>query len=834
MKIFSKLLMIALFSSSCSNNYSTDVSTRDNLVLISAKNKFQKSTTAGNLIGEAILHEHKLDVVLYPAPLLDESKEVVLDLNDPSANSDDLQSLYPNGAQDQFIVGTLTGQELKRLVKQRADAIYKAELQTVGLQYNFKYLGGLPVIQAFTDENNNQLDDKKEYKVAVSHYFYSNIFPGYRLGNSLENAMQREKIVSAKESLSSFLTSELAKFSDYSKIRSAVENIEKSIQQGIKSISEIQGIGHVSPYIGNIVTVSGVVTAIAAVDRYYEGYDIIIQSQTEDDDPRTSEGLHIYLDGSQSDIKVGDLIKITGTVFESIAHSDLGKTTLRNIKSYEIKKSGLELPQPTKLGKEYRNIPTAAISTFKGDLNKKDSLNLEDGIDFWESLEGMRISFSNPTILGFRGGEVDTEDELGKSYINLYMTPNEYINESDRTRVGGLINLDHEHNYNPEVLQIAWNHLSSSISNKYLATVGDTLSGEVTGILSYEKNIFGDGEYVLLLTESQEVFNNPPLNEAIPLKDRPVTKFESDTDNITVATFNIENLSGEKTGRIKALGEAITTNLKCPDILNLVEVQDNNGVDFDGGSAANETLENIIAATQCSFTYKSINIDPVVHNEGGQPGGNIRVAMIYNSNKLTFNQKQPEHSLVETFIDSKGQLNANPGRVFPNDPAFKNSRRSLIVEFGYKNQRIFVIGNHFKSKLGDGTLWGNLQPPQLTSDNTRSASTKRINDFVKDLEKVIPDAHIIVLGDFNATHSENSLRILAGNELQDLMQYKDLWPKNSWYTTNHNGSSQTLDYIYANKKLLKRDPQFEILHINSDYMGRISDHDPVIAEFTFK
>jgi hypothetical protein len=55
-------------------------------------------------------------------------------------------------------------------------------------------------------------------------------------------------------------------------------------------------------------------------------------------------------------------------------------------------------------------------------------------------------------------------------------------------------------------------------------------------------------------------------------------------------------------------------------------------------------------------------------------------------------------------------------------------------------------------------------------------------------------------------------------------------PKDQQYTTNFNGNSQPLDYIFVNNNVFDKCAETEILHINSDYMGRLSDHDPVILK----
>ena len=156
-----------------------------------------------------------------------------------------------------------------------------------------------------------------------------------------------------------------------------------------------------------------------------------------------------------------------------------------------------------------------------------------------------------------------------------------------------------------------------------------------------------------------------------------------------------------------------------------------------------------------------------------------------------------------------------------------------MAQFQFKGQDIFVIGNHFNSKLGDTSPWSNIQPPVFRSEIRRGHLAQKINLFVQEIEKFSPNAKIIVLGDFNANINEAPMDILAGTQLKNLMKYNNLIAPNDRYTTSHNGNSQPLDYIFINKNLLSMNPEIEIPHFNSDYMGRLSDHDPVIARFSF-
>jgi predicted extracellular nuclease len=105
-----------------------------------------------------------------------------------------------------------------------------------------------------------------------------------------------------------------------------------------------------------------------------------------------------------------------------------------------------------------------------------------------------------------------------------------------------------------------------------------------------------------------------------------------------------------------------------------------------------------------------------------------------------------------------------------------------------------------------------------------------ISDFTGQIERNNSKANIAVIGDFNAYVNEMPMKVLESDRLYNLI--REL-PRQEWYTTNHNGNSQSLDYIFVNKNLRSKLNAFEIPQINSDFMGRLSDHDPVVGIFDF-
>ena len=153
-----------------------------------------------------------------------------------------------------------------------------------------------------------------------------------------------------------------------------------------------------------------------------------------------------------------------------------------------------------------------------------------------------------------------------------------------------------------------------------------------------------------------------------------------------------------------------------------------------------------------------------------------------------------------------------------------------MTQFHFRGQPVFIIVNHFNSKLGDISHFSSVQPIVRTTEIKRAQLAKQVNTFVSMIEKRNPNALVAAIGDFNAYVNEIPMKVLEGDILYNTI--REL-PRNQWYTTNHNGNSQALDYIFVNRRLNEKLNSFQIPQINSDYMGRLSDHDPVISIFKF-
>ena len=230
-------------------------------------------------------------------------------------------------------------------------------------------------------------------------------------------------------------------------------------------------------------------------------------------------------------------------------------------------------------------------------------------------------------------------------------------------------------------------------------------------------------------------------------------------ESLKVGTFNVENLDPSDGDRFNKIAKIITNDLGNPDILALVEMQDNNGAINDNVVIATETFTTLIDAIQNKGgpNYKFTEIDPNDDQDGGEPGGNIRVGYIYNPARVNLFQAQPGGSQDAVKVISKdGQisLSLNPGRIAPTNPAFNNSRKSLATQFLFGNESVFVIANHFASKKNN-----NVNEPQ------RINQAKVIKDYVTQILNKDASSNVIVLGDLNDEPGSQTLQTLLSEML---------------------------------------------------------------------
>lgn len=580
-------------------------------------------------------------------------------------------------------------------------------------------------------------------------------------------------------------------------------NIDSDIR-----ISHIQGDEHESPLFGHYVSnVPGVVTVITSNGFY-------MQNPDPDRNLATSEGIFVFT-ANDPDVNEGDFVLVDGFVYEYKGGTySLGGTQIISKKYIAQYRDNISVG-PTVIGAEGRMPPSSIIEDdARGLIEKNNAFDINsDGIDFYESLEGMLVRVDNAVAVG----PYLCQGSKGNYRCVVPILVDNGTNANLRTPRGGII-LQHNDS-NPERIFISF----LSDTEKKI-NVGDRFPAPIFGAISYY-----DNNYRIEVNKTPDVIHNNLSME--------VSKKATETE-IVIATFNVENFLANKA---KNLANYIINNLNEPDIIALEEIADNEGTK-ESGVDASKNYNSIIKEINNSggHNYKFINIDPENNKDGGLPGSNIRVGILYRTDRgLKFDGIDGGNATASTkiTIDANGpHLSYNPGRIDPLNPVFKNSRKPLAAEFTFRDDKnkLFVIVNHFNSKSGDTPLYGCIQPPLNFSEIQRHKQAEVVNAFVKQILQYDANANVVVLGDLNDFQFSETLSILKGDVLFNTIERL---PLNEQYTYNYEGNSQALDHILVSKNIynnMSTDPDNpDVVHIDSEFADPFSDHDPVVLRIEF-
>lgn len=621
-------------------------------------------------------------------------------------------------------------------------------------------------------------------------------------------------------------------------------------------IREIQGSEQQTPFFdGNrenddVENVPGVITA-------FRDFGFFMQDPQPDADDSTSEGIFVFT-GSNSepanDFAVGDSVLVDGTVDEFRPGN-----AQQNLTETQIDASGAngDVTEPTTpLGKVTPTTITLTNGTIEGDNTRKPPTEVieddtngniedendndfdpeQDGIDFYESLEGMSVEVDNAVAAGPASrtefGEIPTLPDNGTGATGVRT-----VNDGITITPGADPDATRDDDFNPERVIFDDEVLKDNVpAGEEFAipqtNTGDTFAAPLQGVISYSF-----GNFKAQLTE-QAVRNDTS-------RERESTDPQG-ANELAVATYSLENLSPEQDETtFEGAADRIVTNMKSPDIIGLTEVQDNSGDTNDGTTAADLTASRLIDTIQQNGgpQYRYVDVDPVNNADGGEPGGNIRVGFLYREDRgLEFvdrgNAGPNDETTVAPGPDGDASLSLSPGRIDPNNAAFADSRKPLAGEFLYNGERLIVVQNHFNSKGGDDPLFGRFQPPVLESEEQRNAQAEAVNAFVDEALAADPDANVVVMGDLNDFEFSRPLETLKG-ENDVLTNLVDGVEKSERYSFVFDGNSQVLDHLLVTDNLLgtngsaavNGEPEYDMVHAAADYAGRESDHDPTVARF---
>ena len=571
-------------------------------------------------------------------------------------------------------------------------------------------------------------------------------------------------------------------------------------------IRDIQGAHHLSPIDGDFVAgVPGVITATGA-DGFW------IQDATSDGDERTSEGIFVFTGvNSRPNVPVGMSALVNGRADEFRPGSaDGNNLTITEIVSPTWTVGAAGSVAPTVIGLGGRIAPFFVIDNDAVGGSAENPATPfdpgQDGLDFHESLEGMLVRLNNPRATGPTSGfgELSVVGDLG-----LLAFPH--------TLRGGLFVRPGD--FNPERFILD----GEAGFPTPLAHTGDRLES-VTAVGHYS---FGNFKYFVTSTPAV-------VSSTI---EREVTEAPGKHE-LAVASMNVENLDPtDPQAKFDELARILVDNMRSPDLVAIEEVQDNNGAAAGDGTSATGTdasatyaafIAAILRVGGPAYDFRQIN--PAYNQDGGEPSGNIRVGFLFRTDRgLAFvDRPGGDATTATTVVDTRSgpELSLSPGRIDPNNPAFANSRKPLAGEFTWNGRTLFAVANHFNSKGGDDPLFGRFQPPKRVTEVQRHQQAAVVAGFVEDLLAADRKANVVVMGDLNDFEFSETLEILEGGGLVNLME---TLPPPERYSYVFDGNSQTLDQILVSRTLMSPRPDYDSVHVNAEFYDQASDHDPQVA-----
>lgn len=530
-------------------------------------------------------------------------------------------------------------------------------------------------------------------------------------------------------------------------------------------IHDVQGSGSASPLINQTITLEAVVVGDFQAANQLNGFYMQEEDAQADADPLTSEGIFVYTGSAGTDVNVGDLVRVTGTVTEYY-----GLTELNNVSVTVISTGN---PLPTAATVQLPFTASDEMERYEGmrvllpqTLTVTDNYNLGRYDEVWFSSGGRLMTPTNIALPGADANSVQAQNDLNRILID-----------------------DSSSIQNPDPIVYPAPALSASNTLR----VGDTATNMI-GVMDYAY------DYYRIRPTQAPIFIAANARSAAPAYMGGTLK---------VASFNVLNyFNGDGMGggfptsrgadtyeefqrqRTKIISAISAMNA---DIIGLMEIE-NDG--YGSLSAIQDLVNGLNNVAPAGSSYAFIN--PGVGKIGTDE---IAVGVIYRKETVT---PTGVAALLTSAVD----------------PRFDDTKNRPTLAQSFiqtaNGGKLTVAVNHLKSK---GSSCDDVNDPD-TGDGQGNCNITRTNaalalvDWLATDPTASKDPDFMIIGDLNSYAKEDPIAAIKNGGYVDLIDAQIGADKA--YSYVYNGQSGYLDHALANQAISSQISGVNEWHINAD------------------
>lgn len=496
------------------------------------------------------------------------------------------------------------------------------------------------------------------------------------------------------------------------------------------AIPAIQGEGDRSPYLkdGEYITadsyfVKGIVSAVTS--GLTKGF--YLQSESDDGNPLTSEGLFVYTGQTQQGVTPGDEVCVKGQIQEYYQ-----LTQLKAGAQQWVKLSQRSAPQATPI------VPLPSDSSFAQTLERYEGMLVSTtpelnmrvtrtfGYDYDARRNNMvlaqgRINM-HPNQKHPAGSEQAKQQSQENAQHRLFV-------ESDAKAPDGVI---------PYYPDFGRTDVDQNGSTEDYLRVDDTLNG-LEGALSYSY-----GEYRLIVTNT---ISNDNIVHNDPRTDKP-KMYEGD---LRIASFNVLNyFYSPFGGDLNRFGSNRGAN-------NLAEFE------RQQAKIVNAILR-LVPDKSGQYHYVAIdsNGDGVTDEMDSVGTDAITTGVIYRGNAVQLEQSR----VIPMPSQQAPEVTDETGKVIEDGKNYQRDTLAPTFKVLGGKEKITVAVNHFKSKgsacwedvapVSEGGQGGSDTDQQGSCENFRVAAATALGEALAKIK-----GHKVILGDLNSYGMEDPLLVLT-------------------------------------------------------------------------